>query len=46
MQKCTAKAKTQRTKTNAIKGEKNYSKNKTISKQNNLNDSAPWCIPK
>ena len=45
MQKCTAKVKTQMTKTNAIKGGKNYSKNKTASKKNNLNDSAPLYIP-
>ena len=42
MQKCTAKVKTQMTKTNAIKGGKNYSKNKTASKKNNSND---LCTP-
>ena len=45
MQKCTAKAKTQMAKTNAIKGGKNCNKNKTVSKKNNSNDSAPLCIP-
>ena len=45
MQKCTAKVKTQMTKTNAIKGGKNCNKNKAASEKNILNESAPFFVP-